>query len=62
MPKYRKKADVLEVEGPLKQAVDVMTPDGLVRAEIKDYIVTDSAGIRRVHKPHAFQTAYELAE
>ncbi len=62
MPKYRKKADVLDVEGPLRQTTDVMTPDGLVRAEIKDYIVTDSVGARRVHKPHAFQTTYELAE
>ena len=57
--KYRKKPVVVEVEGPVTKQEDIVTLEGVMRADIGDYIITGVNGERYPCKPDIFAATYE---
>jgi len=60
--KYRKRPVVIEAEGPIEFAQDIVTLEGVMRADVGDYIITGVAGERYPCKPDIFAATYEPVE
>lgn len=58
MPRYRKKPLVVEAYRTA-QAREIATPEGIMRAEIGDWIITGVAGETYPCKDHVFKQTYE---
>jgi hypothetical protein len=62
MTRYRKKPVVIEAEGPIAEPQDIVTLEGVMRADIGDYIITGVKGERYPCKPDIFAATYDPVE
>ena len=60
--KYRKKPVVVEARGPIEHSEDIVTLEGVMRADVGDYIITGVQGEQYPCKPDIFHATYEPAE
>ena len=60
--KYRKKPVVIEAEGPIEFTQDIVTLEGVMRADVGDFIITGVKGERYPCKPDIFYATYEKVE
>ena len=58
MAKFRKKPVVIEAE-QVFEAFDIQTLEGLMRAEVGDWVITGVKGERYPCKPDIFAMTYE---
>lgn len=59
MAKYRKKPVVVEAVGPIEAVEYIETLEGVMRADVGDYIITGVQGERYPCKPDIFENTYE---
>lgn len=59
--RYRKKPVVVEVRGPIEFTEDIVTLEGVMRADVGDYIITGVKGEHYPCKPDIFHATYEPA-
>lgn len=62
MAKFRKKPVVIEAEGPITEAQDILTLEGTMRADVGDYIITGVKGEVYPCKPDIFKATYDPVE
>lgn len=60
--RYRKRPVVVEVDGPIKEVELIETLEGVMRADVGDYIITGVNGERYPCKPDIFEKTYERSE
>lgn len=59
MAKFRKKPVEIEAEGPITEVQEIETLEGVMRADVGDYIITGVKGERYPCKPDIFELTYE---
>jgi len=60
--KARKRPVVVEVEGPLTEVRMILTLEGMMRADVGDYVITGVKGEQYPIKPNIFALTYEWLE
>ncbi len=60
--KDRKRPVVVEVEGPLTEVRMILTLEGMMRADVGDYVITGVKGEQYPIKPNIFALTYEWLE
>ena len=60
--KYRKLPVVIEAVGPIEVSEEIVTLEGVMRADPGDFIITGVNGERYPCKPDIFWKTYEVAE
>lgn len=59
MAKYRKKPVEVEAVGPIEEVEYIETLEGVMKADVGDYIITGVKGERYPCKPDIFEATYE---
>ncbi|MCA9367089.1 hypothetical protein KC887_02350 [Candidatus Kaiserbacteria bacterium] len=60
--KAKKKPVVVDVRGPIEFSEDIVTLEGVMRADVGDYIITGVKGERYPCKPDIFHETYDILE
>lgn len=62
MARYRKVPVEVEAVGPIEEVEYIETLEGVMRADVGDYIITGVQGERYPCKPAIFEATYERVE